>query len=896
MALTIGVQLGSHEITALLGKGGMGEVYRARDLKLKREVAIKILPEEFSRDTDRVSRFQREAEVLASLNHPNIAAIHDLEETAGTRYLVLELVEGETLAERIARGPIQIDEALTIAKQICEALEAAHEKGIIHRDLKPANVKITPDGKVKVLDFGLAKAVSQSAATTISNSPTMLSGTMGGVITGTAGYMSPEQTKGVAGDQRSDIFSFGCVLFEMVTGRKAFTGDTVPEILAGVLRMEPDWGLIPDQSSFPSRLPDLIKRCLNKDPRRRWYAIGDVRIELELLATNNETTPKHDRVRLSAAWKWVSICTFAAGLFMLAIAARSSMLQPMSAVQVTRLTIPLNETQSLSNTSRPGLAISPDGREIVYMANLRLYRRSLAEFSANPIPGTDLPGGVSEPVFSPDGGYVAFYSNADRAIDKIPLGGGIPIKIGTAVLPNRLAWDADGIVFNDQQRGIVRVRSTGSEPEVLVLQRPDEAVLGGEVLPASDEVLFVSVSSGMSRSQLLIENSKSHQRTVLVDGATDGRYIPGGYIAFIMNGVLFAAPFDMQRLRLKREPVAMVEGIRTTQYTMIPAGQFAFSANGVFVYIPSFGKGSDARVLAITDEAGVLQTLRMPPGNYGFPRISPDGKRMLFEIDERQEAALAIYDLVGNTAIQRLTFTGSNRYPVWSADGQRVFYQSNRGGDLAIWSQRIDGEQTAERISNPSAGEEHIPDSLSPDGKVLSMTVLKANESSIWTYSFERKTAAPFAIVPSRLLGRSAFSPDGKWLAYQSNEIKRGEIYLQPFPPNGSKFDVATADGDNHHPQWSRNGKQLFFVQGPGQFAFVNVTIGTSPTFSEPVRVAPPGVMSAPSIVRNYDVMPDGKHFVGIFDSPADAGKVVPPQINVVLNWFTELQRSVPAK
>jgi serine/threonine protein kinase len=433
MAITIGTRLGSHEITALLGKGGMGEVYRARDMNLKRDVAIKVLPDEFSRDGDRVSRLQREAEVLASLNHPNIASIYDFEEANGTRFLVLELVEGETLADRIQRGPLPLEEALDIARNICDALEAAHDRGIIHRDLKPANVKITPDGKVKVLDFGLAKAIEGSPANaTLSNSPTMINSfgaTNAGMIIGTAAYMSPEQARGFAADRRSDLFAFGCVLYEMLTGRQAFQGDTISDTLASVLAREPEFGSIADDAN--PRLLDLLRRCLQKNPKRRWHCAADLRAELDSIAA----APRRSAEVFSPTAKprplWRRAIPVAAVAIALSLVTGIAVwkFRPPASLPVTRFSFALPDGQQLqlSSLSNP-IGISPDGTQIVYAANKRLYLRSISELDAKPIPGTETQGlGLADPVFSRDGTSILFIDISgpvESSLKKIAVGGG----------------------------------------------------------------------------------------------------------------------------------------------------------------------------------------------------------------------------------------------------------------------------------------------------------------------------------------------------------------------------------------------------------------------------------------------------------------------------------------
>jgi len=493
MSVDVGTRLGSYEITALLGRGGMGEVYRARDTKLKRDVAIKILPNEFSRDADRVSRFQREAEVLASLNHPNIAAIYDLQEANGSRFLILELIEGETVADRIAHGPIPVEEALDIAKYICEAVEAAHEKGIVHRDLKPANVKITPEGKVKVLDFGLAKAMeTQSPSATLSNSPTMLSGTIGGMILGTAAYMSPEQARGRAADQRSDVFAFGCVLFEMLAGRQAFQGEDVSDVLASVIKADVDLTLLPH--NLNPRLNELLRRCLAKDRKHRWHAIADVRLELETIIAD----PRGERVlavgspKREPVWKR-SLPIVAAILLTFAIAAiflRNPRSSPPLAV--TRFAISLPEGQTFTNPGRHLIVVSPDGANLVYVANQRLYVRSMSDMQIRPIEGSVGDRGVTTPFFSPDGRWVGFFDTSTQKLKKVAITGGPAIDIcDLTENPFGVSWAADNQIFAGQgPKGILRVSADGGgKPQQAVAVQPGEVAYGPQLL-SGDSLLF----------------------------------------------------------------------------------------------------------------------------------------------------------------------------------------------------------------------------------------------------------------------------------------------------------------------------------------------------------------------------------------------------------------------
>src|SRR5215510_11702035 len=491
MALTIGTQLGTYEITALLGAGGMGEVYRARDTRLGRSVAVKMLPEAMAQDADRIARFEREARLLASLNHANIAALHGLEQSDGRNFLIMELVEGDTLAERIARGPMPVEEALKIAHQIADALEFAHEKGVIHRDLKPANVKVTLEGKVKVLDFGLAKALAAPAMdANLMSSPTLSAlATIPGMILGTAPYMSPEQANGFEADQRSDIFSFGAVLYEMLTGRQAFKGDTIAQVVASVLARQPEYLLLP--SNLNPRVEELLQRCLEKDPKRRRQAIGDVRIELEVVIADPRglQIPSGRVVEKRPLWRralpFVATAIVIAGI----TAAGMRLLRPSERIKLTRFSVVVPETQRFTRTGRHVIAISPDGEKIVYVANQQLYLRTMAEMEPRPIQGTALD--VDSPVFSPDSQWLAFHTNPENKLKKIAITGGASVTICDAQIPFGVSWSSDAhILIGQGAAGILRVSENGGKPETVVTVNADEQAQSPQLLPDGDSILF----------------------------------------------------------------------------------------------------------------------------------------------------------------------------------------------------------------------------------------------------------------------------------------------------------------------------------------------------------------------------------------------------------------------
>jgi eukaryotic-like serine/threonine-protein kinase len=686
----------------------MGEVYRARDGKLKREVAIKVLPDIFANDDERVARFHREAQLVAALNHPNIAAIYGLEELAARKFLVLELVEGETLAERLQRGRIPLDQALDIAKQIAEALEAAHEKGVVHRDLKPANIKLRPNGTIKVLDFGLAKLADPAGAglqagPNISQSPTLtIAGTQVGMILGTAAYMSPEQAKGFNADHRSDIFSFGAVLYEMIAGRQAFDGDSVSDVLASVLKSEPNFSLFP--TKLNPRISELARRCLAKNPKARWHAAADVRVEIEtIVADPRGLLVEDERLHTSRPlWKRVAALAGVAVLTAAITGMAVWNLRPDVTRPVTQFSL-LNDEGTAFTTGQP-VTISPDGSQIVYASNLQLYLRSLSELEARPIPGVSTPGGTPRfPVFSPDGRSVVFWSQQDRTLRKIDVTGGASVLLSKDVdFPLGMSWDGDWILFG-QRTGIVRVSASGGDLEVLVNLEPGEFASTPRMLPGGRAVLFsLTTSTTIDRwdsAEIVVQTLQTGERKTLVRGGSDARYVPTGHLVYAVGGTLFARPFDLASLEVTGGAVSLVQGVMRPAQTNLGnftgpgSAYFSFSDTGSLIYVPgpAFASLSLRRTLALIDRAGSAKPLGLPPGTYAFPRISPDGRRVAYAADDGKEANVYLYGLSGQTAPQRLTFGGSNSYPIWSADGQRVAFQSDREGDLGIFWQPVDG-------------------------------------------------------------------------------------------------------------------------------------------------------------------------------------------------------------
>ncbi len=898
MTLSAGTRLGAYEITAPIGAGGMGEVYQARDTRLNRDVAIKVLPEAFANDPDRLARFKREAQVLASLNHPHIAAIYGLEEAAGASALILELVEGPTLADRIAKGPIPVDEALPIAKQVCEALEVAHEQGIIHRDLKPANVKLTPDGTVKVLDFGLAKSTSGPSNATTSLSPTITSPamTMAGMLLGSAAYMSPEQAKGREADKRSDVWGFGCVLYEMLTGKRAFDGEDLTETIAAVVKSEPDLSALP--AEVPAHVRLLIRRCLEKDRHKRVSDISTARFVLVEPLVSAETVPhRQSTSHRDPVWKRAAPVIAVAIIASVVVGAVVWRFKPIPLQPVTRFSYRLGDGQQFTNAGRHLLAVSPDGTQLAYVANLRLYLKSSWELDANPIRGTE-GAQTTTPVFSPDGASLVFYSGAvsigargTGVLKKIATNGGAAVTLCEADNPYGISWDGESILFGQADKGVLRVSAGGGTPEILVRVKGKEIAHGPQMLPDGQSLLY-TLAPGIDwdSAQIVVQRLASSERKTVIQRGADARYLPTGHIVYALGGVLFAIPFDARRLEVIGGPVPVVEGVRRGGANGA-AAQFAVSRSGSLAYIPGASTAVRPLDLALVDRKGMVDPLKLPSQSYQLPRFSPDGLQLAVGTDDGKEANIWIYELSGKSSIRRLTFGGNNHYPTWTSDGARIAFQSDREGDSAIFWQRADGTGTAERLTKPEKGMAHIPLSSSRRGDVLLFSVGAGSKQSLWIFSLQDKKAVPFgAVMPTSLQTGATFSPDGRWIAYQLVENGSAKIFVQPYPATGATYQIA----EGNHAVWGPSGKELFFSRvGLDAFSVVNVMTEPSFTFGNTAASTPRPAYVGRGDLRNWDLAPDGHAFVFVVDK-SDPANGNAPIIRVVLNWFEELKRLVP--
>ncbi len=811
MTLVSGTKHGSFEILAPLGAGGMGEVYRARDTRLRREVAIKALPESVARDPERLARLEREARLLAALNHPNIAAIYGLETAEGSPCLVMEYVEGESLAQRLAGGPLPIEDALSACSQIAAGLEAAHDAGIIHRDLKPANVMIRPDGSVKILDLGLARGVEASPAGDPSLSPTITSGgTEAGVILGTAAYMSPEQARGRRLDRRSDVFSFGCVLYECLTGKRAFPGETVSDTMAAILRAEPDWSLLPVQTSAAVR--KLLRRCLEKDARRRLRDIGDARLDLDdALSAAPEPaveTAVLPRPKRTSPLLWIVggallgiVATFSAGRLFAPPVSRSS--PPLRAV------LPLPADTRLSFANRPGIAVSPDGRTVVFRGTSqgagRLYRRGLDTSGAEPIAGTEE---GFNPFFSPDGEWLGFFTTTE--LKKVPVAGGSPIRISlVAPVTAGASWDAGGsIVLTLTVNGpLSRVAEAGGKLEAvstLDSSRGEHSHLWPQILPQGRGILVTMVLGqdfqDFANSQIVVLNPKSGRRTIVLEGSSFARYAHGQLI-FVRGGSVFRVPFDLTRLAVTGPPVPLAERIAID--SVYGSASFAITTDGTLVYADGPPLAAPQSVVIRLDRQGVEKPLPLPAAWYGDPRLSPDGKTLVLQRCDGPSCKLVLYDLQRNLLTPLTSDPGRFFNPVWSPDGRRIAYSGFAVGAPTLYVKNADGSGRGERLTDaPTEKREaaEFPNSWSPDGGTIAYIQVRMltggkPDRDVCIVSPEGKRPERRCLESPYAESAAAFSPDGRWLAYVSDESGRQEVYVRPFPAAGGRTKISSDGG-----------------------------------------------------------------------------------------------------
>ena len=908
MRLTAGTRLGPYAIQSALGAGGMGEVYLARDTNLSRDVALKVLPEAFADDAERLARFEREARTLAALNHPNIAIVHGLEtasltDAAQVRALVMELVDGPTLAEVI--GGLAVPEALRLARQIAHGLEAAHEQGIVHRDLKPANIKVRHDGTVKILDFGLAKAAGEPARAMspgISMSPTITSPAMtaAGLILGTAAYMSPEQAKGREADKRSDVWSFGAVLYEMLTARRAFAGDDVSDTLASVLKSEPDWSIVP--ADVPPAVVSLMKGCLTKDRRDRVSDMSAATFVLKDLSAIGAASSGAARPRALPWRARVLSAAIASALTVLVVGGAAWMMRPVPRPpDVVRFSF--NAEGPFTSVVQQMIAVSPDGTKVVYTAGGRIRVRSLGELESRAITDPEII--PLNPVFAPDGDSIAFIAISENgpSVKRIPISGGTPSTLATLKgIANfsSMSWGRDGILVGTTAgSGILRISPQGGPAERIVSVASDESVHHPQMLPDGRTVLF-TLAKGTSddrwdKAAIVVHSLADNSHRVLIDGGADARYLETGHLAYAVGGTIYAVPFDLKTLTVRGTPVPVIVGIRRAPGATNGAAQFAVSGTGTMAYVTGPATAlSTARGLALSDGRSDPVPLKLPPGIYAHPRVSPNGRMLAASRNEASASDVWVYDLSGSAAIQRVTFGGQGRLPIWSADSRRVTFQS--AGDRAIWWQAVDGG-TAERLTSPLDGEEHIPEAWSPDGSRLLFSILKSSRYALTVLTLKGLKAEPFGDVQSADPISASFSPDGRWIAYALAQSGGGAmspnrgVFVEPFPSTGVKRQAPKMLLD-YHPRWSPGGKSIVNVPGAARpLVSVPVSLGPPFVFGMPVEImrAPiPGLLSID--FRGYDLLPDGR-IVSVSSALGDAlSSGSASEVRVVLNWFEELK------
>jgi len=894
MALSPGTRFGPYEIAGEIGAGGMGVVYRATDTTLDRDVAIKVLPESMASDAERIARFDREAKTLASLNHPNIAQIYGLERSDDTTALVMELVEGPTLADRIEKGAIPADEALGIAMQIAEALEAAHGQSIVHRDLKPANVKLRPDGTVKVLDFGIAKALEPENLTSGPQSPMMTTpATMAGVILGTAAYMSPEQAKGKQVDQRADIWAFGVLLYEILTGQLAFGAEDVPTTLARVIANETDLDSLP--AAISPAVRQTIQLCLQKDVRKRVADIRDVRLAIEG-AFDTVSPQATEAAVVQSLWRRAFPSAVTAVVAVLATGLIAWTLWPASETSaINRFDFDLPEDRLFRQSNRPLIALSPDGRHFVYDSEDGIVLRPMGDLEARLIPGSS--SDAISPFFSPDGRSVGYYDFSKGQLERIAIGGGAPVAISEMSNAQGLTWEPDGTILVGQLDGIYRVPATGGELELIISVVDDEGLIyGPELLPGGDSVLFSVITPGAITwdvGQVVAQSLSTGERTVLVEGGSDAHYLPTGHLVYAFEDGLFAVAFDPDSLTVSGGAVPLVQEVRRDPASQTGHANYSVSEDGTLIYV----RGNLAvleRSLVWVDRTGRETAVSAPPRTYTNPSISPDGTKVALDVRD-QDFDIWTWDLARET-LTRLTFDpGQDEFPVWSPDGQRIAFSSTgrdgaSGGDVSLFWRAADGTGSAEQLAGSDG--QIFPTSFLPDGTGILVFGSDRgggiDDIDFFAMDGEDRATPLLETAFSELY--PAVSPDGRWLSYVSDESGSEEVYVRPFPDiEAGRWQVSRGGGTQ--PLWARDGEEIFYRTSEG---VMGVSVQTEPSF---VAGNPALVFEGDYLLTdggpNYDVSLDGERFLMIKEVQ-DASAT--SQIIIVENWFEEVKRLVPTE
>jgi serine/threonine-protein kinase len=873
MRLHPGDRLGQYQVLELLGEGGMGTVYRAHDSRLERDVAIKIIRAALAADPERIGRFVREARLLASLNHPHVATIHDLEEIHETRFLVMELVEGVTLSDRLRAGAFPVREALTLAVQIVEAIEAAHDRNIIHRDLKPANIKLTPSGSIKVLDFGLAKALAiNPAVSALAQSPTITADDTGvGVILGTAAYMSPEQARGREVDKRTDVLAFGCVLFDMLAGKAAFAGDTVSDTLAAILTRDPDWSLLPPD--LPRSVTRLLRRCFEKDVNRRLRDIGDARFDLEeaIALTSDSGRLLADQPQAPTAQAMpirrpslLVLAGLVAGALVgaVSIAALNRQAQGAPQRQIVRFALTLPEDQRVAALDFEALAISPTDDDIAYVGTQngrqQLYVRALSALEPKPLRGTD---GALEPFFSPDGKWIGFF--ADGKLKKVPVSEGPVREIAEAEIGFGGAWAPDGtIIFAPSNAsGLMRVSAEGGPVQpvtTLDTVRGEFSHRWPALLPDGKTVLFAIGTVGTWDDAAIASKriDKSDRPRVLMQGGTYPRYLSTGQLLYAHGGAIHAVPLaasgDVSGTSVKFQPDVL--------QSADGAAQFAISPRGSTIHVPGGGAAND-RTLVWVDRNGNVEPLAAPPQPYTSLRLSPDGRTLAATLAGTPEQ-IWTYAIADNRLTQ-FTYDGGSA-PAWSGDGSRIFFSAAREGPAALFVRRTN-TNVEQRLSRS----EHVdaPQSVSPDGALLFVRIDPDSGRDIWVLSPDG-TARPLIATPANE-SSAVFSPDGQWLAFVSDETGRPEVFIARRTDPQRRVQVSKAGGTE--PVWRKDGSELFFRSG-NRMMSAGVRGRPMVSLSPPRQLFEAPFEKGPSYAAAYDVSTDGMRFLMI--RPADTDRL----------------------
>jgi len=904
MSLVAGTRLGPYEIVAPLGAGGMGEVYRARDTRLERTVAIKILPAHLSGDPIRKQRFEREAKTISSLNHPNICVVYDVGHQDGVDYLVMECIEGDTLAERLEKGPLPVEQVLKYGAQIADALAKAHRSGVVHRDLKPGNIMLPATG-AKLLDFGLAKpAVPLVSGANLTAATQTTPMTEEGTIVGTFQYMSPEQVEGKDLDGRSDIFSLGAVLYEMVTGQRAFTGKNPLNVASAILEKEPT----PMSSIKPMTPPALdhaVKKCLAKLPDERWQSASDLASELTwALEARLEVG-----VPAPVAWQR-KLCErlILVAAAVLATTVVLALWRPWrsetSARQLVRLSAELPPGTSMDRFRGAQLAFSPDGTRIVVAhsdatGKLHLVMRSLDQSQFAPLPGVDF---GYMPFFSPDGHWIGFF--ADGKLKRIPVQGGEPVTLSDVPDPRGASWGDDGNIvaaFNGGSTGLVKVPSGGGAPTAVTqLSREKGETINAwpQVLPGSQAALFTAFGANYTDGQIEVVSFKTGERKILQSGGAFGRYLPSGHLLYIHQNTLFAVPFDLSRLAVLGAPQPVLEDINMN---WLGGADFDFSQTGTLVFVNSKAQPLPYSIWWL-DSSGQTRALHLTPGLYENPRFSPDGKRLAFEVPTNPARAdIWVKDLERQTLSRLTHLPGRNNSPLWTLDGNSIVFESSHQVAPGIYWIRADGAGEAQRLTDGKTRQ--VPCSFSPDGKRLAYQQYRVGtfgDTEIWTAPVEGDRNHPRLGIAEPFLQTSfserhpAFSPDGHWLAYASKESGTYELYVRPFPEPEGKWQISSGGGD--YPIWARSGRKLFFLTPDWRIMFVDYAVAAGSFAAGKPQMWSQKNLEFLGVNYPYDLAPDGKRFAVVVNpgEAADQEQKRTDSVTILLHFFDELGLKMP--